>query len=109
MSARPASPAAATGRRRGDRLMRPIVAPFVVAPPSGARIRTRLRVDPADDLVLRTVGAYLGQLAGQDLAVRCRLGLGEDARTERKRALTVASSSRWAGVITRTSNDQWQR
>lgn len=28
-------------------------------------------------------------------------------RADRKRVLTVACSSRWAGAITRTSNDQW--
>jgi hypothetical protein len=89
--------------------MRAIVAPFVVAPPSGARIRTRLRVAGGDEWVLRTVGACLGRLANQDLAVRCRLGPGPDQRADRKRALTSASSSRWAGTITRTSNDQWQR
>jgi hypothetical protein len=90
-------------------LMRRIAAPFVVAPPAGARIRTRLRVDAADEQVLREVGEYLGRLAGGDLAVRCRLGRGEDQRADRKRALTAAASSRWAGAITRTSNDQWQR
>jgi hypothetical protein len=30
------------------------------------------------------------------------------SRRERKRALTAASSSRWAGTITRTSEDAWQ-
>ncbi len=30
------------------------------------------------------------------------------SRRERKRALTAGSSSRWAGAITRTSEDQWQ-
>src|ERR671918_2533238 len=89
--------------------MRPIAAPFVVAPPSGARIRARLRVDADDERVLSAVGAQLGSLAGQDLATRCRLGWGDDQRAERKRALTPASSSRWAGAITRTSNDQWER
>ena len=29
------------------------------------------------------------------------------SRTARKRALTAESSSRWAGAITRTSEDQW--
>lgn len=89
--------------------MRPSAAPFVVAAPSGARIRTRLRLSAGDEAVLREVGAQLGRLAGQDLAVRCRLGAGDDQRAERKRALTPASSSRWAGAITRTSNDQRQR
>jgi hypothetical protein len=89
--------------------MRRIAAPFVVAAPAGARIRTRLRLNPDDQRVLWAVGAWLGGLAGQDLAVRCRLGAGDDQRAERKRALTPAASSRWAGAIARTSNDQWER
>jgi hypothetical protein len=93
--------------------MRPLRAPFVVVPPSGARIRTRLRVNVADEQVLVRVGEHLGRLAGSDLAARCRFGRflhqqgGE--RTARKRALTAAASSRWAGAITRTSGDQWER
>jgi hypothetical protein len=59
--------------------------------------------------VLRQVGDYLGRLAGRDLTGRCRLGWGPDRRADRKRALTADSSSRWAGAITRTSNDQWER
>jgi hypothetical protein len=89
--------------------MRRIAAPFLVAPPSGARIRTRLRVSAADERVLRQVGAQLGRLAGQDLSRRCRIGPGDDQRSIRKQALTAACSSRWAGAITRTSNDQWER
>jgi hypothetical protein len=86
------------------------LAPVVVAaPPPGARIRARLRLNAHDEQVLRAVGQYLGRLAGQDLACRCRLGKGADRRTDRKRALTAASSSRWAGAITRTSGDQWAR
>jgi hypothetical protein len=91
------------------RNMRSITPPFLIVPPPGARIRTRLRVDATDELVLRAVGRHLGELAGTDLATRCRLGRGDDMRATRKRALTVASSSRWAGALTRTSNDQWQR
>jgi hypothetical protein len=89
--------------------MRSISPPFLLAPPAGARIRTRLRVSAADEQVLRAVGEHLGHLADQDVAVRCRLGRGSDQRKDRKRALTAASSSRWAGAITRTSNDHWQR
>jgi hypothetical protein len=89
--------------------MRSIPPPFIVAPPIGARIRTRLRLSARDEAVVREVGAHLGHLAGQDLAARCELGLGADLRAIRKRALTAASSSRWAGAITRTSNDQWER
>jgi hypothetical protein len=97
---------AATGY---DPIMRSITASFVVAPPAGARVRTRLRPSKHDAAVLRTVGEYLGGLAGSDLARRCTVGPGADGRTDRKRTLTAASSSRWAGAITRTSNDQWQR
>jgi hypothetical protein len=89
--------------------MRSIIEPFVVAPPAGARIRTRLRLSACDEAVVRAVGDYLGHLAGDDLAWRCRLGREQDQRAARKRALTSRASSRWAGAITRTSNDQWQR
>jgi len=89
--------------------MRSISGPFVVAPLAGARIRTRLRLTTADEAVVRAVGEQLGRLAGADLAWRCRLGVGKDQRAVRKRGLTGTSSSRWAGSITRTSNDQWQR
>jgi hypothetical protein len=89
--------------------VRTLAPAVVVAPPSGARIRTRLRVSADDEQVLRAVGQYLGRLAGQDLAWRCRLGRGRDQRADRKRVLTASSSSRWAGAITRTSGDQWVR
>ena len=90
-----------------------IADPFVVSPPTGARVRTRLRVSPADEDILRQVGAHLGHLASTDLAQRCREGrLGAKAQAEsrrrRKQAMTAASSSRWAGAITRVSEDRWQ-
>jgi hypothetical protein len=72
-------------------------------------VRTRLRLSPADEAVLCQAGEHLGSLAGRDLSTRCRLGQGTDGRAVRKRVLTIASSSRWAGAITRTSNDQWTR
>ena len=89
-------------------VMREIAAPFVVARPTGARVRTRLRVSETDAAVLLQVGRHLAALAGEDLARRCADGVGSD-RTPRKRTLTSQSSSRWAGAITRTSNDQWAR
>jgi hypothetical protein len=89
--------------------MRSISKPFVVTRPAGARILTRLRLSAADEAVVRAVGAHLGRLAGADLAWRCRLGRDGEQRAVRKRTLTDRSSSRWAGSITRTSNDQWQR
>jgi hypothetical protein len=94
------------------RVLREITGPFVVAAPSGARVRARLRVSAEDQAVLGAVGRHLGSLAGRDLAARVREGrLGAQgkavSRRERKRALTAQSSSRWAGAITRTSEDQW--
>ncbi len=89
--------------------MRSIHEPFLVTRPAGARVRTRLRLSAADQAVIWAVGEYLGALAGADLAWRCRLGPAPDQRTVRKRTLTGRSSSRWAGSITRTSGDQWQR
>ena len=91
--------------------LRPIAAPFAAAAPGGARVRARLRVCARDEAVLWAAGVYLGSLAGRDLAVRCaegRLDAKGRARSRavRKRALTAASSSRWAGAITRTSEDQ---
>ena len=91
--------------------LRPVAAPFVAAAPAGARVRTRLRPSPEDEAVLRAVGAHLGSLAGKDLAARCAEGPLDArgrarSRAARKRALTAASSSRWAGTITRTSEDQ---
>jgi hypothetical protein len=87
--------------------MRSISPSFVVAPPTGAKVRTRLRLSTTDEEVLLQVGEHLGSLAGGDPALGCRLGRSPDARTDRKRALTPACSSRWAGAITRTTNDQW--
>ena len=91
--------------------LREIAAPFVAAAPAGARVRARLRVSPEDEAVLRAVGSHLGSLAGRDLAARCAEGRLDArgravSRAWRKRALTAGSSSRWAGAITRTSEDQ---
>ena len=91
--------------------LRPIAAPFVAAAPAGARVRTRLRVSAQDEAVLWAAGTHLGSLAGRDLAARCAEGRLDakgraGSRARRKRALTAQSSSRWAGAITRTSEDQ---
>jgi hypothetical protein len=93
--------------------LRPVAPPFVAAGPAGARVRTRLRVSAQDEAVLRAAGRHLGSLAGRDLAARCAEGRLDArgraiSRARRKRALTAESSSRWAGAITRASEDQWQ-
>ena len=93
--------------------LREIIGPFVVAPPAGIRVRTRLRVSGVDAAVLREVGEHLGSLASADLGTRCaegRLDAGQQARSRRvrKQELTAKSSSRWAGALTRTSEDAYQ-
>ena len=95
----------------GGGKLRKLAPPFVAAPPAGARIRTSVHVDDTEHPVLAQIGAHLGQLAGRDLAARCKLGAGSKhlARADRKRALTPLSSSRWAGTITRRSADMWER
>lgn len=91
--------------------LRRIAAPFVVAPPSGVRIRTRLRPTDTEARALTMIGEHLGHLYRTDLAARVALGpvsAAERGRTERKRNLTAVSSSRWAGSITRAAEDQYQ-
>src|SRR5882724_7960166 len=90
-----------------NRPLRAVAAPFVVAYASGVAIRDRLRVSGADEAVLRQVGVFLGSLASRDLASRCRDGVDHNGWAVRKRELTAVSSSRWAGAITRSTNDQW--
>jgi IS605 OrfB family transposase len=102
---------AVQGPARGSSGLRIIAAPFVVAPPSGVRIRTRLRPTDAEARALTMIGRHLGHLYRADLAARVALGRVPAAgrgRTERKRNLTALSSSRWAGAITRAAEDQYQ-
>ena len=92
------------------RKLRKLAAPFVAAPPGGARVRTRLMVGDTDDEVLQVLGAHLGHLASVDLARRVKEGSLDakakaGSRKARKQALTASSSSRWAGAITRTTED----
>lgn len=100
-------------RERGrKRELRAIVAPFTVAAPSGARIRDRLKsLTVADVTVLLRVGEHLGRHQRADLAARVALGVvarKDTRRAGRKKALTAVSSSRWAGAMTRASEDQYQ-
>ncbi|QYX80620.1 transposase [Streptomyces akebiae] len=90
--------------------VRSIEAPFVVSGPSGVAVRTRLKgLSPGDEKVLRLAGGHLGSLASKDLRARCRDGLAHSGQAwaVRKRELTPASSSRWAGSITKGTHDQW--
>jgi hypothetical protein len=97
---------AGTGMRR----LRSIADAFLVSAPTGVSVRDRLKgLTPRDEAVLRAVGAHLGSLASTDLAARCADGTGHDKESwaARKRQLTPPSSSRWAGALTRASNEQW--
>src|ERR1035437_5684257 len=92
-------------------MLRALAESFVVAPPSGVTIKTRLRPTPAEEQALREVGTFLGSLYRADL-VR-RLGEGKldpqataRSRKVRKKDLTAQSSSRWAGSITRATRSE---
>ncbi|MFF7367678.1 IS200/IS605 family accessory protein TnpB-related protein [Streptomyces tricolor] len=89
--------------------LRKPAAPFVVSGPAGVSVRTRLRVSAADAAVLTEVGSFLGSLAAGDLAGIARQGRDRDASSwaARKRALTGSSSARWAGSVTKATQDQW--
>lgn len=92
-------------RRIGD--------PVVAGPPAGVRIRTRIRLTEAQASALTAVGMFLGSVYRAELAGRVRCGrLDRESqgvwRAERKKAITVVSSSRWAGAITRAVEDQYQ-
>lgn len=101
----------ASKRNKKTRKLRILAAPFTVAAPSGARIRDRLSVTTGEAEVLTEVGKHLGHHARVDLAERVDIGnvkAKDNQRAGRKRALTKHSSSRWAGAITRASEDQYQ-
>jgi IS605 OrfB family transposase len=71
-------------------------------------IRTRLRLSDRDEIVLRALAAHLGSLAGKDLqqALNTPVDLSSlEAWAKRKQTITADSSSRWAGTITRETND----
>ncbi|WP_406468554.1 hypothetical protein [Streptomyces sp. NBC_01594] len=89
---------------------RPIRDPFVVQDATGVAIRTRLKdLAPADDKVIRLIGAHMGGLAAADLALYSRAGFerNKDTWAGRKQSLTAQSSSRWAGAVTKGTHDQY--
>jgi len=97
----------------GKRSLRRIGDPVVAAAAAGARIRTRIRVTEAEAAALTAIGQFLGSVYRGELAGRIGGGvLDRDGRAawraDRKQAITAASSSRWAGAITRTVEDQYQ-
>ncbi len=84
----------------------------MVSPPSGVTIKTRLGPSPAQEQALREVGALLGALYRCDLVTRLSQGrLDTEGQAESRRVgkkdLTAGSSWRWAGSITRATQDQY--
>ncbi|MFI8425409.1 IS200/IS605 family accessory protein TnpB-related protein [Streptomyces sp. NPDC085479] len=90
--------------------LRVLAPPRVVVPTGVLTVRTRLRLSDRDAVILRELAEYLSRLASRDLAERVRLGPRHTAAdfARRKRGLTALTSSRWAGTITRGSNEQWR-
>ncbi len=93
--------------------LRRIGEPVVASPPAGVRVRTRLHLSEDEAAALGTLGEYLGSVYRRELAHRISMGhldLKAHAvwRAERKQAVTAVASSRWAGAITRASEDQYQ-
>ncbi|WP_341276703.1 hypothetical protein [Mycobacterium lacus] len=92
-------------RRIGD--------PVVAAGPAGVRVRTRLHLTGEEAAALGAIGVFLGSVYRRELAHRITLGRMDRKqhgrwRAERKQAITVVASSRWAGAITRAVEDQYQ-
>lgn len=79
---------------------------YLVSPPSGMAIKTRVLPSEPEELALRAIADYLGALAGRDLVRAQKTGLDEISWPTRKKLLSDESSSRWAGAISRESNDQ---
>jgi IS605 OrfB family transposase len=98
----------------GGRLpLRRVGAPVIAGQPLGVRIRTRIHPTEPEAAALRAVGSFLGKVYRVELAERVSRGVLDRAshavwRAERKRAVTEVSSSRWAGAITRSVEDQYQ-
>jgi hypothetical protein len=93
--------------------LRAIGDPLVAVGPMGVRIRTRIHPTAAEAEALTMIGELLGSVYRCELAERILLGpLDREShaiwRAQRKQALTVVSSSRWAGAITRAVEDQYQ-
>src|SRR5665811_1386789 len=55
-------------------MLRVLAESFVVSPPSGVTIKTRLRPTPAEEQALREVGTFLGSLYRADLVTRLSQG-----------------------------------
>ena len=101
-----------TEERRAKSGLRSIADAFVVALPGGVRTRARVHLTAAEGAAVEQIGTFLGTQYRQTLASRISLGVARQVdkapwRRERKQALTAATSSRWAGAITRVAEDSY--
>lgn len=101
-----------TNRGRTRSGLRVIADPFVVAPAKGVRTRARVHLTAAEEVAVMRIGVFLGGQYRATLVERIALGAvstKEQAqwRASAKNALTAATSSRWAGAITRTAIDSY--
>ena len=97
--------------------VRVLADPFVVAPPGGASIRTRLCVTDVEHDLLVEAGDLLAGLRNRDMVRLLEWNQTApkdrskaERRTEaaaRKRVLTAESSSRIANSVVRSNNDSW--
>ena len=85
---------------------RQIKGAYLVSPPSGMAIKTRIVPTEPEELALRAIADHFGSLAGQDLVRAQKTGLEAVSWPARKKLLSDESSSRWAGTISRENNDQ---
>lgn len=79
-----------------------------VAAPAGVATTTRMVLRDRDRVVLDAVAGLIGPLRRADLRLACS---SKDSRAKeevarRKREMTAATSSRWAGSIVRANRDQ---
>src|SRR5450759_2055118 len=84
-------------------MLRVLAESFVVSPPSGVTIKTRLHPTPAEEQALREVGTFLGSLYRADLVRRLSQGKLDAhgrarSRKVRKKYLTAQSSPRPANL-----------
>lgn len=91
-----------------------------VGGPSGVAITTRLRTTAEDEQVLGLVAEHLGRLRRADLArvwrpdavdpalEEAQRALQRDRRNTRKKALTAASSARWANAIIAGNDEKYR-
>ena len=111
-------------KKKAKKALRKMADPFVVAPPGAVTIKTAIPVSADEHAKLWEIGEFLGKEYRKDLAHLLAVGgkvlitkkdkdgkqyevLDYD-RARRKQKMTAATSSRYAGTITRMAQDQYE-